>query len=110
MSKYRKPRAPTPTEKTRFFTPGVIVGAIVILAAAVASPLYWWRHDATHHSRTAAVGRAAVGAAHLGGKLRFTDVAAQSREFIGYHSTIHLTAAQEAIKREVLEAMPAACC
>ena len=113
MSKHKKPRAPTPPEKTRFFTPGVIVGAIVLLAAVAAWPLYWWRHDVTHHSRAAAAPRpAATGTAPvlLGGKLRFTDVAAQSREFIGYYSTIHLTAAQEAIKREVLEAMPAACC
>lgn len=113
MSKHKKPRAPTPPEKTSFFTPGVIVGAVVLLAAVVAWPLYWWRHDVTHHSRAAAVSRpATTGTAPvlLGGRLRFTDVAAQSREFIGYYSTIHLTAAQEAIKREVLEAMPAACC
>lgn len=112
MSKHKKPRAPTPPEKTRFFTPGVIAGAIVLLAAVAAWPLYW-RHDVTHHSRAAAAPRpATTGTAPvlLGGKLRFTDVSAQSREFIGYYSTIHLTSAQEAIKREVLEAMPAACC
>lgn len=112
MSKYRKPRAPGPPAKPRFFTPGVIVGAVVLLAALSAWPLYWWRHTVTHHSCTAAVARPAVDAAPvlLGGQLRLTDVAAQSREFIGYYSTIHLTAEQEAIKRDVLEAMPAACC
>lgn len=46
----------------------------------------------------------------LGGKLRFTDAGVQAREFIGYNSSIQLTAEQEAVKREVLAAMPAACC
>jgi len=46
----------------------------------------------------------------LGGALVFRDRLAQSREFMGYHHTIELTAAQEAIKKEVLGAMPAACC
>lgn len=113
MSKHKSPGCPTPSQKTRFFTPGGIVGAALLVAALAAWPVYWWQHDTSHHSRAAAVPRpAAPGTAEvlLAGKLRFTDVAAQSREFIGYHSTIHLTAAQEAIKREVLEAMPAACC
>jgi hypothetical protein len=46
----------------------------------------------------------------LDGQLVFSDVTAQSREFIGYYHTIQLTPEQEAIKATVLEAMPAACC
>ena len=46
----------------------------------------------------------------LGGALDFRDRLAQSREFIGYYHTIELTPEQEAIKKEVLGAMPAACC
>lgn len=48
--------------------------------------------------------------AALDGKLLFNDAPAQSREFMGYYHTIELTPAQEAIKKEVLGAMPAACC
>lgn len=48
--------------------------------------------------------------AALDGKLLFNDALAQSREFMGYHHTIELTPAQEAIKKQVLGAMPAACC
>ena len=46
----------------------------------------------------------------LGGALVFRDPATQSREFMGYYHTIELTDEQEAIKKEVLGAMPAACC
>ena len=46
----------------------------------------------------------------LGGTLVFRDRLAQSREFMGYYHTIELTDEQEAIKKEVLGAMPAACC
>ena len=46
----------------------------------------------------------------LGGTLVFRDPTAQSREFLGYYHTIELTDEQEAIKKEVLGAMPAACC
>lgn len=46
----------------------------------------------------------------LGGALLFRDPAIQSREFIGYYHTIELTDVQEALKKEVLGAMPAACC
>ena len=46
----------------------------------------------------------------LGGTLKFDDVEKQSKEFIGYYHTIKLTPEQEAIKAEVLKAMPAACC
>lgn len=109
MSKHKKPRAPTPSTKMDFITLGALAGIVILLAAPW--PIYWWYHG-SHRSR-AAVGRAAAhGSAPvlLAGKLRFTDLATQAREFIGYFSTIHLTPAQEAIKREVLEAMPAACC
>lgn len=109
MSKHKKPRAPTPPAKMDFITFGVLAGIVILLAAPW--PIYWWFHG-SHRSRAAVSRGAANGPAPvlLAGKLRFTDVAAQSREFIGYHSTIHLTDTQEAIKREVLEAMPAACC
>ena len=109
MSKHKKSRAPTPPTKMDFITFSVLAGIVILLAAPW--PIYWWYHG-SHRSR-AAVGRAvANGPAPLllGGKLRFTDVAKQAREFIGYNSSIRLTAEQEAIKREVLEAMPAACC
>ena len=56
----------------------------------------------------AAVERPVVTA--LGGTLVFRDPTAQSREFMGYYHTIELTDEQEAIKKEVLGAMPAACC
>jgi hypothetical protein len=46
----------------------------------------------------------------LGGKFVFRDAETQAREYIGYYHTINLTAEQEAIKAEVLKAMPAACC
>lgn len=46
----------------------------------------------------------------LGGTLEFDDIEKQSMEFIGYYHTIKLTPQQEAIKAEVLKAMPAACC
>ena len=46
----------------------------------------------------------------LDGKLLFKDALAQSREFMGYYHTIELTPEQEATKKEVLGAMPAACC
>lgn len=46
----------------------------------------------------------------LGGKIVFKDASAQSREYIGYYHTVQLSAEQEAVKKEVLAAMPAACC
>lgn len=107
MSKQRKPRAPASAPRRHFLTPGVVLGAIVLFAALAAWPLYWWQHDRSHHTRRVA---SAPSPNLLGGKFRFTNVAAQAREFIGYNSTIHLTAEQEAIKRKVLASMPAACC
>jgi hypothetical protein len=108
MSKQKKPRAPAPPEKTRLFTPGMIVGTL-ILVVALAWPLYWWLQSTAHQSRSAHSARPAT-VAVFGGKLVFADVAAQSRQFIGYYSSIRLTSEQEAVKREVLAAMPAACC
>ena len=40
----------------------------------------------------------------------FTDVKAQTEEFIGYYQSIKLTPAQEAVKREALTRIPAPCC
>lgn len=41
---------------------------------------------------------------------RFTDVRAQTQEFLRYYQTITLTPQQEAVKREALSALPAPCC
>lgn len=112
MSKHKKFRAPAPPEKAAIFSRGVIVGVVVLVAALAVWPLYWWLHDTTGRSRsvlTAGATRPAT-VAVLGGKIVFADVAAQSRQFISYYSSIRLTPEQEAIKREVLAAMPAACC
>jgi hypothetical protein len=46
----------------------------------------------------------------LGGRIKFHDVAAQSRQFINYYNTIHLTPEQEAVKAAALKSRPAACC
>lgn len=46
----------------------------------------------------------------LSGAFKFDDVEKQSREYIGYYQSIKLTPEQEAIKAQVLKAMPAACC
>jgi hypothetical protein len=43
-------------------------------------------------------------------ELKFTDVKAQTQEFLGYEKSIRLTPEQEAIKREALTALPAPCC
>lgn len=40
----------------------------------------------------------------------FTDVAEQSEAFLGYHTSIQLTPAQEDIKNEALTEIPAPCC
>ncbi len=48
--------------------------------------------------------------AKKGGELQFTDVKAQSSQFIQYYRSIQLTPAQEAVKKEALEALPAPCC
>ncbi len=42
--------------------------------------------------------------------LSFDDVKASTHRFIGLESSIQLTSAQEAIKKEALEALPAPCC
>ena len=42
--------------------------------------------------------------------LEFSDYRGQIVQFIGYNSSIVLTDAQEEIKRQALEAMPAPCC
>jgi hypothetical protein len=43
-------------------------------------------------------------------KPAFTDVKAQTEEFLRYEQAIRLTPQQEAVKREALSALPAPCC
>jgi hypothetical protein len=43
-------------------------------------------------------------------EVRFTDVQRDTATFMGYSRTITLTAAQEAVKKTALEALPAPCC
>lgn len=58
----------------------------------------------------AAVAGIAWAAAAAPAEPKFTDVQKQSAEFMGYWKTIQLTPAQEAVKREALTKLPAACC
>lgn len=104
-------------------TPGSLVLPCLMLGAALvalASVPYWLIEEGLRLNHDAAERRAAIestlvrspartGSA-IDGKLEFTDVARQSREFMEYYRTISLTPEQEAIKVEVLSAMPAACC
>ncbi len=43
-------------------------------------------------------------------EIRFRDVAAQSRQFMGWYGAIQLTPAQERVKKAALEPIPAPCC
>ena len=43
-------------------------------------------------------------------KMKFTDVKAQTLEFIGYYKSIKLTPAQEKLKNDTLAPLPAPCC
>jgi len=55
---------------------------------------------------------AGIGTAHASrhAPLVFSDVEAQTRTFIGYYHTIHLTREQELLKARALNAIPAPCC
>jgi hypothetical protein len=48
--------------------------------------------------------------ASLAHGIAFVDLESQMREFIGYESSIQLTAAQEAVKKDALERRQAVCC
>ena len=48
--------------------------------------------------------------AAVAGEMRFEDVRRQTAEFIGFHKSIRLSAAQQTIYQEALEALPAPCC
>lgn len=96
-----------------------IVAALLALAAFGSVPFFLKRETASQQ-RQAVAKRVAADAAlakapkwtamALGGTLQFNDAEKQSREFIGYYHSITLTPEQEGIKKEVLGAMPAACC
>ena len=83
---------------------------VALTAAAIVLIVWTMARRSDRDGPGPAHAAAAPPAAVLGGKIQFTDVAAQSRQFIRYASTIRLTAEQEAVKRDVLEHMPAACC
>ncbi len=50
------------------------------------------------------------GGSAVASPIKFTDVQAQTREFIGYNESIKLTPEQELIKREALSRIKAPCC
>lgn len=94
--------------------------AALLGLAAFGSLPYFLQRETTSQQRKAVEKRVADDAAlaeepkrtaaALGGTLLFNDAEKQSREFIGYYHTITLTPEQEGIKKEVLSAIPAACC
>ena len=43
-------------------------------------------------------------------EIQFQDVVKQSREFMGWEKSISLTSAQERVKKQALESIPAPCC
>lgn len=106
-----------PTNRESLLLPGMALVAAFALFGSI--PYFLSRETAAQERQAAAVRAAAEAEAAkapkrtvsaLGGKLVFNDVATQSRQFMGYSHTIELTPEQEAVKAEVLKAMPAACC
>lgn len=101
------------SDKTdRTMTAGLLITLIVSAAPIVAFLVHSARESGRNaevrvSSSTAAPRNAIVA---LDGRLRFEDVARQSREFIGYWHSVRLTPEQEAIKAEALTKRPAACC
>ncbi len=67
-----------------------------------------YSHDLPKPVTKALKGRAVVSV--LGGRIRFHNVGAQSREYIDYYNTIHLTPEQEEVRASALKSRPAACC
>lgn len=111
MSRHKERRPTANSHEADWLTWSVMAAGVVGLILATVLPIYWWHgHDRRHSRRAVATQPSMPERTALGGRLRFTDAAVQAREFIGYNSSIHLTAEQEAVKREVLAAMPAACC
>lgn len=52
----------------------------------------------------------ALGGCSLSAEIHFSDVEAQSREFMEWERTVKLTPQQEQVKKTALEAIPAPCC
>ena len=111
MSKQKKSHAAAPRRQSRFVI-AALFGALLLMAVIGAWPMYQWWSNEAHDASPAAGSTPSTGSARdaLGGKLRFTDAEKQAHEFLEYNSSIQLTSEQEAIKREALESMPAACC
>ncbi len=94
--------------KRRFFP---LISLVVAVSALIA--VGWVirsRETAVAPPASAAQQSGAAPLALLGGKIMVTDVESASRQFIDYYHTVHLTPAQETIKKAALEPMPASCC
>ncbi len=59
---------------------------------------------------TAGASATVLGGCNLSAEIRFSDVEAQSREFMEWERAVKLTPEQEQIKKAALEAIPAPCC
>ena len=103
--KRQEPAMPTPLSVKIFMACGgaLIVGMLVF--AWRGTPLY--RHSLPKAHASAVRGKQVC---VLGGRIRFHDVASQSREYIGYYNSIHLSPHEESIKASALKSRPAACC
>lgn len=73
-----------------------ISALIVVLAATTALPALGAQSARSHLTKQS--------------KIAFTDVASQTREFMGYYRDIRLTTAQQAVKERALRSIPAPCC
>ena len=85
-------------------------GTIVAVCAFWSIPLFLSRVEMGEPAPPAQAAAVRPAVTVPGGALVFRDPAQQAREFIGYYHTIELTPGQEAIKKEALGSMPAACC
>lgn len=74
----------------------VISILIVVLIAASALPALGGQRTRNHLTKQPTIA--------------FTDVASQTRQFMGYYHDIHLTTAQQAVKERALRSIPAPCC
>lgn len=95
--------------------PLILKVAVIVLVFGLGTLMVFvWRgqslypHELPKPAKRVVSSRAGVSV--LGGRIRFHEVAAQSREYIGYYNTIRLTPEQEEVRAAALKSRPAACC